>query len=154
MKKAITGKAVFHTPVRFTVDSLRGATVRWRDRRTNGHQNGHQWVTTGRDRTGLNGTSGRISQYNSTLIRTEQNGSDRPSTNFESGASTNSATGGARLSVNGPIPLPLRIAIWAQAAGRRGRSSGPPGKWYGFFSEPKLRSGRRCASRIAIVARC
>src|SRR5262249_4650403 len=24
----------------------------------------------------------------------------------------------------------------------------------GFFSEPKLRSGRRCASRIAIVARC
>jgi len=43
-------------------------------------------VTTGRHRTGRIDTSGRFSQYKSTLVRTEQNGSGRPSTNFECGA--------------------------------------------------------------------
>jgi hypothetical protein len=116
-----------------------------------GHQNGREPVTTGRHRTGRTVTCDRFSQYQSILVGTERNGPKRPPPDFESGASTNSATGGARLSVNGPIPLPLRIAIWAQAAGRRGRSSGPRERMVtsgmGFFSEPKLRSGRSVADR-------
>ena len=53
-----------------------------------GHQNGRELATTGRYRTGRIGTRGRFSQYKSTLVGTEQNGSGRPPTNFECRAST------------------------------------------------------------------
>src|SRR5262249_43526852 len=59
-----------------------------------GHQNGHQRVTTGRYRTERNGTCVRFSQYKSTLVGTERNGSGRPSTNFECGAFKHLATRG------------------------------------------------------------
>jgi hypothetical protein len=60
----------------------------------NGHQNGHQHGTTVRDRTGRNGTTGRFSQYQSTHVGKEQNGTGRPPTNFESGAFNHPATFG------------------------------------------------------------
>ena len=52
------------------------------------HQNGRELATTGRYRTGRIGTRGRFSQYKSKPLGTEQNGSGRPSTNFECRAST------------------------------------------------------------------
>jgi hypothetical protein len=63
--------------------------------------------------------------------------SGRPPTNFESGASTNSATGGARLSVNGPIPFAASHRYIGAGGGssraveRPARANGDA--WHGFF---------------------
>src|SRR5262245_27933019 len=81
-----------------------------------GHQNGHQRVTTGRHRTGRIDTCGRFSQYKSTLVRTEQNGSGRPSTNFECGAFNLQMPGRTRVKSRGPRsafnagPLPTGLS--------------------------------------------
>jgi hypothetical protein len=75
------------------LDPLRGATIPYENiQRTFWSPKWSPTSDYGPVPDGTNDTCVRFSQYKSTLVRTERNGSARPSTNFECGAFNHSAT--------------------------------------------------------------